>query len=50
MPINPTPSPTKSQRAAKRFAAVEYWLDDHADVIALLLIGLILGYIIGVNV
>ena len=46
MPINPTPAPTKAERTAKRWRAFEGWLNDHADILATFLMGLMTGYIL----
>lgn len=46
MPINPTPAPTRSERAAKRWRRFEDWANDHADLFATFLMGLIIGYAI----
>lgn len=49
MPLNPPKPVTKSEQVGKTAHRVEGWLDDHADLIAMFLMGGILGYILGVN-
>lgn len=44
MPINPEKKPT----ALERWARIESYLDDHADLMLFFLTGSVIGYVLGV--